>query len=320
MGILRVYLALCVVAWHANGFFPWSVQDGREAVEIFFLISGFYMAMVLSGQKYPSVGSFYLSRFLRIYPPYFVVLGVTVAVFIFTGLAFHQWHALSPFVDDPVAHDGASGLLVGALPNLTLFGQDWLTYIAHDGAGPWRISVATNWPVYTLARYSVIRPCWSVGLEVTFYVLAPYLNRLRTRTLVSLIVVSTAARLLTYQYLYLTFEPGTHRLFPFELAVFVAGMLGFRFYTTLERDLPVRWKVRRVWQYVLGLGLLLLAFHNFVTLNMTTRLFTEWYVADLISYVGWAALIPVLFFVFGDYRLDRVLGELSYPIYWCTIY
>ena len=311
MGILRVYLALCVIACHSASVFPWAVQDGRQAVQIFFILSGFYMAMVLSGGKYPCVRDFYLSRFPRIYPPYFVVLGVTAAVFTFTGLAFHHWHTLSPFVTDPFARDGTPGVLAGTLSNLTLFGQDWSTFLAHDGTGPWRVSTDPDWPSHTVSHYCLVPQCWSVGVELTFYALAPFLNRLRTSVLLVLLTVSTSARLLIYQECFLTFDPWTHRFFPFEIALFLAGMLGYRFYTRLERPASASWKLRTRWQYALGVVGLLALFHQFATLTSTLGLFTDWYVAILVSYVGWACLIPVLFFVFGDLRADRIFGELS---------
>ncbi|MEY2438980.1 MAG: hypothetical protein QOI34_365, partial [Verrucomicrobiota bacterium] len=35
----------------------------------------------------------------------------------------------------------------------------------------------------------------------------------------------------------------------------------------------------------------------------------------LITYPLWILGIPLLFFVFGNQKIDRVIGELSYPIY-----
>jgi peptidoglycan/LPS O-acetylase OafA/YrhL len=58
MGILRVYLALCVIAAHSHRVLPWRMHDGRQAVQIFYIISGFYMAMVLS-TRYSSARDLY---------------------------------------------------------------------------------------------------------------------------------------------------------------------------------------------------------------------------------------------------------------------
>jgi peptidoglycan/LPS O-acetylase OafA/YrhL len=51
------------------------VPDGRAAVQMFYLISGFYMALILN-EKYrrpTATGIFYSNRFLRLWPAVFIV-------------------------------------------------------------------------------------------------------------------------------------------------------------------------------------------------------------------------------------------------------
>src|SRR5262245_47535053 len=98
MGILRVYLALCVIATHTHSVFPWGMHDGRQAVQIFYIISGFYMEMVLSG-RYASARDFYLSRFLRIFPTYWVILGAILLLSAVSGMLFGNWLSLAPFAN-----------------------------------------------------------------------------------------------------------------------------------------------------------------------------------------------------------------------------
>jgi peptidoglycan/LPS O-acetylase OafA/YrhL len=86
MGILRFLLALAVIASHANGIgiplphekpYPsWAIfmVDGRQAVALFFIISGFYMAMVLNTKYQNSTLKFYGNRFLRLWPTYIIIL------------------------------------------------------------------------------------------------------------------------------------------------------------------------------------------------------------------------------------------------------
>jgi len=73
IGILRLFLAFCVIAGHSQmtvfGVLGpnWSVW----AVQIFFVISGFYMALILNtSYRTLPVKSFYFSRAVRIYPTY----------------------------------------------------------------------------------------------------------------------------------------------------------------------------------------------------------------------------------------------------------
>lgn len=92
MGLLRLLLAVCVFCGHSRrlGNFRWL--EGHLAVELFFVVSGFYMQLVLS-QRYTKrkLGStwrfqFYKARYLRLLPIYllgsFLALGTA---FLLTG-------------------------------------------------------------------------------------------------------------------------------------------------------------------------------------------------------------------------------------------
>jgi len=74
MGIIRVALALAVVLSHLPPA-TFHFVSGGVAVQAFFIISGFYMALVLSS-KYSSTSLFYSNRLLRLMPSYFVMMGV----------------------------------------------------------------------------------------------------------------------------------------------------------------------------------------------------------------------------------------------------
>ncbi|MEO6852687.1 MAG: hypothetical protein ABI410_21050, partial [Rhodoferax sp.] len=44
-------------------------------------------------------------------------------------------------------------------------------------------------------------------------------------------------------------------------------------------------------------------------------MYAGYHYAVLIFYGLWALAIPVLFCIFGGYKYDRFIGELSYPVY-----
>ncbi|HYL19581.1 MAG TPA: acyltransferase family protein, partial [Burkholderiales bacterium] len=81
MGILRFMLAFAVFNGHANLPLGFSVVAGSTAVHCFFVISGFYMAMVLN-EKYVPSGASYLdfisSRLFRLAPAYLTVVVLTI--------------------------------------------------------------------------------------------------------------------------------------------------------------------------------------------------------------------------------------------------
>src|SRR5580765_603812 len=226
MGYLRTYLALCVVAAHSTVLVPWQMHTGQQAVQIFFIISGFYMAMILSG-KYDSTKNFYISRWLRIFGPYYMILIAIVLWSLVWGLLSHNFLTLSSYVSKPLAHNGLAGILFVAITNLTLFGQDWALFLKHDVGQRFAFTSNFGTSKSALWKYLVIPQCWSIGIEETFYLAVPFINRLRTRWLVTLLAVSLAARLITYRVGYHS-DPWSYRFFPFEAGLFLMGMLGWR--------------------------------------------------------------------------------------------
>src|ERR1700692_3494890 len=91
MGLLRLILALAVVVDHAPQSFSLKLVPGDVAVEMFFMISGFYMALILSTRydtgNRSGIGAFYIARSLRLWPAY----AITAAV-------LYAWLALIPVV------------------------------------------------------------------------------------------------------------------------------------------------------------------------------------------------------------------------------
>jgi peptidoglycan/LPS O-acetylase OafA/YrhL len=85
MGILRVLLAIFVVCAHItprdSGPGAWISGGAIFAVKTFFIISGFYMALVLEGNyRRRPVRDFYASRALRILPVYWFVSVIALVV------------------------------------------------------------------------------------------------------------------------------------------------------------------------------------------------------------------------------------------------
>ncbi|MDH6355821.1 peptidoglycan/LPS O-acetylase OafA/YrhL [Dysgonomonas sp. PH5-45] len=80
MGIIRLLLAISVVINHSTAIFGCRLVGGAVAVQAFYIISGFYMAMILT-EKYVGKGSYKLfisNRFLRLYPIYWAILLVVI--------------------------------------------------------------------------------------------------------------------------------------------------------------------------------------------------------------------------------------------------
>jgi len=83
MGLIRFMLAISVVIAHTSDLFGFGFVGGEMAVKIFFMISGFYMALILNEKYIGANSSYWLflkNRLLRLYPLYFLVLFLTLII------------------------------------------------------------------------------------------------------------------------------------------------------------------------------------------------------------------------------------------------
>lgn len=72
MGLIRYLLAISVALGHMPIAQHFQLLHGEIAVKSFFLISGYYMAMII--KYYPNPINFWKSRYLRLFPTYIVFL------------------------------------------------------------------------------------------------------------------------------------------------------------------------------------------------------------------------------------------------------
>ncbi len=313
MGFLRFYLALCVVQAHTGNFIPWPVPRGRHAVELFFVISGFYMAMVLSG-RYRSTTEFYCSRWLRIAVPYYWHLVGIILLSTAAGLFFSEWLALAAWFNNPLERNGIGGLIFALVTNLTIFGQDTLLFLRDNiGSGLRFTRFFTSFPD-PLYAYLVMPQCWSVAVELTFYLIVPFLNRLSTPILFLLLTFSALGRLAAYYFAGLDHDPWAYRFVPFEMAFFIAGMLGWRLLERLKNN-PSQ-PASLSWSVYVGLcaAIVIVGWLFRMVYNAMWLVPGEAY-AGIFLCLAAALLVPAVFTATANHSLDRVIGELSYPIY-----
>ena len=331
MGSLRLYVALCVIRNHAEAVLPWKTHGGQDAVQIFFIISGFYMQFILGGGKYGTIGEFYLSRWLRIFIPYLIATVLIVIASVATGLVTGDFLTLAATV-----HPEGNGLLgtaLALLSNVTVFFQDWIMFLAHDAGGPLRFTADYRADTHPLYRYLWIPPAWSVGVELTFYVIAPFLVRRLSSPAIGLVMaLSFAARLFCCARLGLDHDPWTYRFFPFELFHFCLGILACRL---MQRFAPAFDRITAATGGLADrLGLLFMPLMAacvlaVARLHLLGSVFIRSLVAALaggsdaasialsqgLAMAAWVAIVPVLFSMTRRLAADRFVGELSYPVY-----
>jgi peptidoglycan/LPS O-acetylase OafA/YrhL len=125
--------------------FDLSIAQGRFGVHLFFIISGFILALPfaaerLAGARPIRLKAFYLRRLTRLEPPYFLLL----TLYFLLGSTTHLWKLWSDYHDSLLPRFGA-GLIYA---HRFLFGGE---------------------------PNPILPPTWSLEIEVQFYLLVPLL-------------------------------------------------------------------------------------------------------------------------------------------------
>jgi peptidoglycan/LPS O-acetylase OafA/YrhL len=311
MGVLRVLLALSVVVMHCDGGLSEHVLVGGQfAVKLFFIISGFYMALILH-EKYTGVGStklFYQNRLLRLLPTYYAVIGLAVllplAASAVAGRAINlgQWatwsehgRALPPGV--------AAGL---KWLHLTPFGQEfaWAGYldkatgVVHFAGAP---SSGTGLELF---YFMLIPPAWSLSLELQFYLLAPIYVRRPLQLLLVGLGITMGLRWFLPLIPFGSPSFWRNQTLLCELGYFTLGVLSYRLLDWIRQSGRCPNAGRNGWFVLLGMVGLLFAYPWLPTM-----------VRGELTAVALASAIPFIFIATAKAGWDRTLGELSYPLY-----
>jgi peptidoglycan/LPS O-acetylase OafA/YrhL len=301
MGSLRFLLALAVAGGHAASFFGFSaawILPGSRAVQIFYIISGFLMAMILNGKYADSPHGnwiFYTNRAVKIFAPYFAILAVTIAICLLSKLV--TGNAL--LLESWFAEAGSMTFSTWAfalLTNIFIIGQEWaFLLIYRTGSLYYSLQAFAEPP--TAFQFIVIGPAWTLSLELMFYLIAPFIVRRHILLIAALAYASYYYRFEAYHFGYYS-EATNYRFFPFELSLFLYGSICFRLGKVL---LPTDAKTSAAMAAAVVTLIVFLPRHFLENQY------------QLYAIVG--VLLPALFDFSRRSNWDRSLGGLSYPLY-----
>ncbi|MGY6270544.1 acyltransferase family protein [Achromobacter denitrificans] len=297
MGFLRTLLALSVVLDHLGGGNADHLVGGRLAVQLFYVISGFLISYVLTATDHyqGAVGKFYANRFLRLFPIYLAVAAMTLLAHALSGGAFFRFYDALPF----------SAELFLVLSNIFIMGQDWLMFfgIEHSALAFTGSFARSEVPLY---QGLLVPQAWTLGVEMSFYLVAPFILG-SPRRLLALLAASLALRGVLIATGIGLSDPWTYRFFPTELALFLIGSLSHQ--VLLPRYKAWVQKFKRLPELGVGILFAYCLAHFSIGINPTVR--------DGLAVLLFAAVLPLAFLFQSRHRLDRAIGELSYPIYIC---
>lgn len=306
MGILRTILAIAVVVYHSFKIFGLHLCGGQVAVESFYMISGFYMALILN-EKYVGVGSykkFILSRFYRIFPVYWIVLICALLLSIIGYLAFDKAFYLSRYISNYNCLSGFT-IFYFVLENIIVLGQDALYFLRLDELCQPTLTYNVLSYKHTGYQYLLVPQAWSISIEFLFYFVAPFLVTRNYKWQLILVIIGLAAKAFFDHVYYLCFDPWTYRFFPFELAFFIAGSLAYGFYKHIQYK-----SISPLIGYVLLILCILgVFFINEIQIEENLR--------NSLFYLLVLCSLPYLFISFKNNYIDRYIGELSFSLYIC---
>ncbi|MGO9620575.1 MAG: methyltransferase domain-containing protein [Desulfobaccales bacterium] len=314
MGFFRLFLAMSVVLGHAPlpglSLFP----DAQCAVILFFIISGFYMSLVIN-KKYSLEPNwrhrFYLNRFLRIYPVYYVVLLLSILV---------TWaFALPNVFMNPDPHLTFARRLSYITLNLTIIGQDVVSAFVPD------FHQFANHPISI---------AWTLGTEMLFYLIAPFIVLVKSKKCrmiaLYMLILSLTLRVLIIWFpkqistylsplvgssiagLLVKSDPGRYRLFPVTVVFFLIGYFSYLLFYERVRSKADRLRIgtSSYLAIVIGFTVVFSIFGEPIFRGVDKDNSIMW-----LTYLGLFAAMPVIFMATQHLRIDKFLGDLSYPVY-----
>lgn len=264
------------------------------------------MALILD-RKYTGKNSYYLfirNRLLKIYPIYLTVLIISFVLILFwseRGLP----HQIIAFQED-FNNLHWTTIFYIIFQNIFILTQDIASFFSTNREGLLSFSphLSSTYPfIYT---HSIIPQAWTLSIELMFYFIAPFLVKKRTSFIIFLISLSLLLRLYIYS-LGFHHEPWTNKFAPTELAFFLMGIISFRIYSKISQA-KLRKKII-ITAYVFFISITLI-YNYFPYIKALPVNFFQWGYYGLIF-----LLIPFFFYLFKRNKFDRLLGNLSYPIY-----
>lgn len=286
MGIVRLFLA-CVVAadhWRFLVLAPLSIAledrvklgfNSGYAVMFFYIVSGFLITYTLTLNYDRNVGGalrFYRNRLIRIFSLYWPIVLLTLV------LIDRSWEKF------------LMGSLADKLTGIFLLGMDW------------RLAFASYPDLHFGATVHGLEQAWTLGAELTFYMVAPLLMR-SFKIGLALLLISFGVRAAFVWQL----GPAVHDIWTYHFAVTTFGFFMMGHLICLAGH---RW--RPLPTPIIGVAFLVLSFAIMMFGGSYANFDTPRFWGAVVCFV---IALPGLFEFTKNVRWMNLLGDLSYPLY-----
>jgi peptidoglycan/LPS O-acetylase OafA/YrhL len=308
MGIIRILLALELVIYHLpeNSIFNYFGMNGSVVVKAFFIISGFYMALVIN-EKY-LVGDqktyplFFSNRYLKLYPAYFITLIFAILVSYFGFLKWGNWIYLNSYFNQNLS---IISLFIFTATNLTMFGIAAISFFSVDPVTGQLIFTAT--PFSDAINYIFIGQAWALSIELIFYLIAPFILRKKISVLIGILASSLLLRIILCYFGYY-YNPWADRFFPTELAFFMLGAIAYKVYSHKKFVKEMNYFFYLIPLFIISFILLYQYIPDVIHICFSLK---EW-----VFFVVLTISLPILFLLSDKKKkIDHFFAELSYPVF-----
>jgi peptidoglycan/LPS O-acetylase OafA/YrhL len=312
MGLLRILLILAIVIGHTYPVHGFRMCGGAIAVDVFFILSGFYTYLILN-EKYIGANKSYklyiTNRMLRIYPTYYLIILMSI----FTAHIYYKstgrgFSLILPYINYWSSLDMSSVVII-ILTNLTIVGQEILNYMSLDHSMGTFYLTPCFWKNGEpfLWSFILIPQAWAISLMMIFYLIAPLLKDLSIRKMILIILGSLVVRAVIYA-LDLCEDPWQRKFFPAELVFFIMGGVSYRILCIVREKYKSMSVVNAI--CFLAVIIITLAYQYFPDLMIGYFSLRQWG-----YYLFITMLIPFVFMYTKDQKIDKILPEISFIVY-----
>ena len=297
MGIIRLLLALAVVFTHSYGYL---FTGGKLAVQLFYIISGYLMSLILLNNKtYSNLYKFYSNRLLRLFPVYWGVAILTFVYFLVNYIIGGEDFFFQTYFD--------VGFLAGFslfLSNILIIGQDWLMF---TGVNEGVFQFVTDFRESEILVYNglLVPQAWTLGIELTFYAICPFILK-KKNIWISLLILSVLVRIYLLHIGLGNKDPFSYRFFPSELSLFLFGAFSHQYllplynkHSLLENKLIINATTYLIILFIISF--------SFIPFNRT--------LLSLILISIMTLSLPIISKFQRNSKLDHWISKFSYPVY-----
>ncbi len=306
--MLRFLLAVAVIIGHTSPLHGFQLVGGKTAVETFFIISGFYMALVIN-EKYNKTKHNYRlfigNRFLRIFPMYWTML-IIVLIWSYYYQLQNVYSHFTPYITW-LPHMSIGSILYFIFINLFLFGQDTVYFLGLDPSSG-NLFFTTNYANTSewLEAFLFIPQAWTLSIELIFYLFAPFIIKRGWQFVLLICVLSFVIKISTFS-IGLTNDPWPYRFLPAEFGFFMLGSFSYYIYRLIKNK-----DIHRIYLWLTYIVVIL--FTVFFSLIPGANIL-DYDIYRGVYYLLIVGAIPFLFYLTRLRLHDNLIGRLSYPMY-----